>query len=100
MSDQKWRFDVPPGAAVVTSTYVTVAHMPVLVVSHELDLEGGSTWQFHAGNGDYSTEVLQLVRLDEILEIDPQLRELATLPIGHSATRNTPEEKWVIEAEP
>ena len=47
---------------VVTSSYVTQYGMPVLEVSHEDDEEGGSLWQFHAGNGDYDMSKMQLVR--------------------------------------
>ena len=89
-----WDFDVAPDAVVVTTTYVTQQRMPVLYVTHEHDADEGTIWQFHAGNGDYSAEVLQLVRLDEILAIDPGLRVLSGLPMGHSASRANRNEPW------
>jgi len=37
-------------------------------------------WQFHCGNGDYNPSKLQLVRLDEVVGLDPTVVELAHLP--------------------
>ena len=62
MTTSAWDFDISPDTMVVTSSYVTDAGMPVLCVSHEQDPEEGIIWQFHAGNGDFGTDVIQLVR--------------------------------------
>ena len=91
-----WPFDVPPDSSVVTSTYVTQKELPVLQVSHDEDEEDGALWQFHCGNGDLDSAVLQLVRLDEILRLDPSLSAVATLPIGFQATRSSREDPWVF----
>jgi hypothetical protein len=93
-------FDIPDDAAVVTTTYVTRDRMPVLLVSHEQDDEDGTMlWQFHSGNGDYSPEKLQLVRLNTVLSLDPSLKEVASLPVGYSAVRATPNDPWVFRPE-
>ena len=89
-------FDVLPDAAVVTTSYVTRQRMPIFYVSHDLDEEGEVTWQFHCGNGDYSASILQLVRLDEILQLDPSLADLAALPLGHIARRADRAAEWVM----
>ena len=94
-----WPFDVPPGAAVVTTTYVTQRGEPIRFVTHERDADEGIIWQFHCGNNDYSGEVLQLVRLDEVLAIDPSIRSLAKLPIGWCARRTSSSDAWVLAAE-
>ena len=99
MTKNKWPFDVPPNASVVTTSYVTQRHMPVLYVSHELDEEGDLTWQFHCGNGDFSAAVLQLVRLDEILRLDASLTELAELQIGYCARRSAVGARWITQKE-
>lgn len=93
---REWKFDVDAAAAVVTTSYVTEHSLPILYVVHEHDDEEGVIWQFHADNGDYSSEVLQLVRLDEVLAIDPTLEELAQLPLGHAARREGPEDEWTV----
>lgn len=69
---------------------------PVELVSREDDEEEGELWQFHAGNGDFRPEVLQLVGLREILAIDPGLSRLVSLPMGHSARREGTSGEWVI----
>jgi hypothetical protein len=94
-----WAFDVPPGAAVVTSSYVLRRDMPILDVTHGTDAADEVTWQFHCGNGDYSMSVLRLVRLDEILAIDGTVASIANLPIGHCATREAVGGPWTIKRE-
>ena len=54
------------------------------------------TWQFHCGNNDYRPEVLQLVRLDEILKLDPGLHLLATIPVNCAARRLDVHSEWFI----
>jgi len=95
-----WPFDVPPSAAVITTSHVTLRRMPILYVTHDLDEEEGASWQFHCGNGDYRPSVLQLVRLEEILERDPGLIRLAGLPVGHHARRTATSAPWVSEKQP
>jgi len=93
---QKWSFDIPPDGAVVTTKYVTQDGEPILYVVHECDEEDDVVWQFHCGNNDYGSSVIQLVRLDEILSIDPSLYELASLALGFCARRASRESRWVI----
>jgi len=95
-----WRFNIGPDTAVVTSSYVTRDRLPILLVSHEDDPDEGPMWQFHAGNGDFSGDVLQLVRLDEILAIDPGLQVLHTLPSGSCAERADVSAPWVVRRDP
>lgn len=95
----RWMFDIPPEAAVVTTSFVTEGRMPILYVTHETDDESGVLWQLHCGNDDYSEAVLRLVRMDEMLKIDGSIAELAGLPLGFCARRRTAGEPWVIEPE-
>lgn len=94
-----WAFDIPPDAVVVTTTYVTRDGYPILYVTHEYDEEEGVIWQFHCGNGVYEPHVLQLVRLDEILELDRSIADLAQLPLGFCAKRTNVKEKWTTAKE-
>ena len=91
-----WPFDAPPDSSVVTSSYVTAKGLPILEVSHEDDEEEGSLWQFHCGNGDFDSTVLQLVRFDEIVRLDPGLVEVAALQRGFQATRASKAAPWVF----
>lgn len=89
-------FNISDETMVVTSSYVTREELPILEVSHEDDEEGGSLWQFHCGNGDYSMDKMELVRLDTILRIDPTVREVADLGMGKCARRSRPNAPWVL----
>lgn len=88
-------FPIADDAAVITSTYVTRDGMPILYVSREED-DGEESWQFHCGNGDYSMERMQLVRLGTVLRIDPTVHDVADLPVGHCATRAAVGAPWTI----
>lgn len=90
-------FNISNDTMVVTSSFVTGDGYPILEVSHEDDEEGGSLWQFHCGNGDYSMEKMKLVRLDTILTIDPTVREVAGLVMGYCARRLGPNSPWEID---
>jgi hypothetical protein len=92
-------FPISKDTMVVTSTYVTNDREPVRYVSRQDDEEGGELWQFHSGNGDYSMEKLQLVRLDTILRLDPSVGDVADLPLGFNATRADRSALWKIEKE-
>jgi hypothetical protein len=95
-----WPFAVSPDTAVVTTTHVTRGGRPILFVTHEHTEEDGTIWQFHSGNGDYSTDVLQLVSLREILKLDASIYALAQLPIGFRAVRSSGTDPWVTEMGP
>jgi hypothetical protein len=97
MRPDAWSFDVPPDSIVVTSSYVTKDRMPILLVTHEEDPDEGIIWQFHCGNEDYDPNVLQLVRLDELLALDRDLEQVAKLPLGFRAMRSSKVDAWVFE---
>jgi hypothetical protein len=82
---------------VVTSSCVTEDRLPILEVSHEDDEDGGSLWQFHCGNGDYSMGKMQLVRFDTILAIDPSVLEISDIKMGTTAKRAAKDSPWVID---
>lgn len=90
-------FPISNETMVVTSSYVTDDKFPVLEVSHEDDGEGGSLWQFHCGNGDYSMDRMQLVRLSTVLSLDPTLFEVADLQCGSTAKRPALGTKWSVQ---
>jgi hypothetical protein len=89
-------FGISDDTAVVTSSYVTNEGWPILEVSHEDDEEGGRLWQFHCGNGDYSMEKMELVRLDTIIKIDPSILGLADLKMGQTAKRSGLNSPWTV----
>jgi hypothetical protein len=92
-------FDISEDTVVVTSSEVTSGSYPVLYVTHEDDEEEGVIWQFHSGTGNYSPEILELVRLGSILDIAPEVRDVADLPIGWAAKRASAHDPWNYEQE-
>ena len=90
----KWVFIDPPETSVVTTKQVTNSEYPVLYVSHELDEDGETVWQFLCLVVPFSMEDAQLVRLDTIVNIDNTLREVADLPLGYAATRDFASGPW------
>jgi hypothetical protein len=92
-------FTLEPDAMVITSTYVTQDRLSILEVTHQYDEDEGHCWQFHCGNGDYSMEKMQMVRLSTILKIDPTVELASDLPVDHVATRSGSKEGWVYAPE-
>jgi hypothetical protein len=94
MSNLPWLFKQTRDACVVTSEYVIRDGMPIVCASLAADEDGELTWQFHCGNGDFSAEMLRMVRLDEIVALDPSVSGIAELEVGYSATRDSPNAPW------
>lgn len=92
-------FGINPHTAVVTTTYVTRLRLPILFVSND-EGEDGNFWQFHADNGDYAHDKLQLVTLSEVIALDSTVAEIAKLPIRYEARRRAVGSPWVISKAP
>jgi len=90
---REWPFADERRVAVFTTTHVVRAGKPILYVSHDAD---DGSWQFHSGD-QVSPKDMMLLALEEILEIDPSIASLATLPLGHCATRKGPRSAWRIQ---
>ena len=67
---------------------------PILHVIHDSDDHG---WQF-IGSGDGTFENGKVVALHEVVELDPSVLQLADLPVGWRALRDSPERPWKREA--
>ncbi|MFZ6758630.1 hypothetical protein ACO0K9_15610 [Undibacterium sp. Ji50W] len=93
------KFDISYDTVVITSTYVTAEKMPLLYISHDFDEEEGDVWQFHCGNGDYTANRMQLVRLETIINLDPTVIDVADLPVGYGAKRLSIDQPWIYAQE-
>ena len=87
---ESWLWDQPPNAAVVTVQDIVNNGAPVLYVSHDIEDHG---WQF-LGLGEFDMEDAMLVGLSQIVKLDPSIEQLADLPPGWYAWRNSPDEPW------
>lgn len=90
MNNVRWPFDQPPNCAVITLRSIILGGNPICHVTHDLDDHG---WQF-LGVGDANLDDAAVVSLSEIVNRDPSLLELADLPPGWHAWRDTIDSKW------
>ena len=85
-----WQFPDPPHTRVFLSETVHQGKEPVMYVFHEED----GTWQFLGDNmSEGGGPVVSCFH--HPIDNDPSLSELADLPLGWWAERDTPEEPWV-----
>jgi hypothetical protein len=85
-----WPFDQSPNVATLTTRGIIDGSEWVALVSHDED-DGG--WQFIGPRGARMDEAM-LVALRQIFERDASIAELADLPEGWQAWRQTPESPW------
>lgn len=87
-----WPFREPAETRVYTTRFVLDDDLPILIVAHDRD--GG--WEFLCGTTDKPKDAREIL-LGEALELDRRLREVADLPAGWRAFRDSPEAPWIQE---
>ena len=90
-SNRPWTFLDPPNTAVLTSVRILDEEDWMHYVTH--DQEDGA-WQFHPYSGPTSEEESADVGLEHMLRIEPRLEELAELPLGWHAWRDSKSDPW------
>src|SRR5690242_1368663 len=90
MPDADRPFDQPRNCAVFTLRTIVFGGGPILFVSHDADDHG---WQFLDGQAPDVANAA-VVALETILRYDPSVQELADLPPGWTATRETTRSPW------
>jgi hypothetical protein len=88
--DGTWPFTDGRNAAVYTTRDIIEKGKPILLVTHDQD---DGAWQFHAMETVPTSEA-RVVALDEIIFRDPSIVELADLPLGWSAIRDSITAQW------
>jgi len=87
---EDWPFDDPPNMATITTRPVIDGTSWIALVSHDED-DGG--WQFLGSEGPVE-ELVMIVSLRSIFERDSTIAELAGLPLGWQAWRESPGSSW------
>jgi hypothetical protein len=83
------------GTAAFTTKFVLEDNKVITYVTH--DIEDGA-WQFFSDDEFENFEsVAKIVGLNEIMDKDPTLKELADMEPGHVATRKFKGDKWAIK---
>lgn len=87
----KLKFRELPNTAVITNKKIIQRLSWIGYVSH--DVEDGA-WQFLELSRKQDTKNASVISLEEIIAIDPSILELADLPLGWHAWRETKESSW------
>ena len=87
---KRFPFDEPKNTAVITCCHV-VSGKAILHVSHDED----GMWQFLC-ESEHSTEEARVVALGEIVALDRAVSELASMPCGTVADRESVTSAWEI----
>jgi hypothetical protein len=83
-----WSDPLDPVA--ITSDSVVSNTKPVLLVIHA---EGHGGWQFMDG-GDVTGMKPHVIPKDDLLRLDPTLKEVTDLPVGWEARRSSASSPW------
>jgi len=86
-----WPFADPKNVAVYTVKSVWLKKRPILYVYHN---EDDGAWQFHADSVPDETDA-SIVALEEIVNLDNSVNELADLPFGWCAVRKNQTSPWI-----
>lgn len=85
-----WPFDQPRNCAAITLRRIVFDGGPILRVSHDADDHG---WQF-IDLDDFDTDDAAIVAMEEITKLDASVFEVANLPPGWHAWRDSPDAPW------
>jgi hypothetical protein len=91
-TDESWPFDQPPDHGAVTLRSILEGVEPILLVFHDADDHG---WQF-LGDGQPDVDDGALACLSHLLELDPGLRAVASMPPGRYACRTSRDAPWTF----
>lgn len=85
-----WPFDQPSNCASITLRSIIAHGVPILHVMHDAEDHG---WQFLDGKA-VESENVAVVSLGAIVRLDPSVLEIADMPAGWSATRESKSSPW------
>jgi hypothetical protein len=91
MMDLMWPFADSPNVATFTVRSIVEKRRPLLLVVHDND---DGSWQFLDGD-QINISNAMLVGLGEIAKLDQSILELADLPLGWYASRQSPFDSWL-----
>jgi hypothetical protein len=89
VSADRWPFAEPRHIVTFVTAQVLERVEPILRAVHEEDGE----WQFTGSTGG-ALENAKIIALFEAVELDPSILQLADLPLGWQAVRDSPEHSW------
>jgi hypothetical protein len=88
----QWQFSDPPNVAVIVNRKIVDGAGWIAFASHDAP-DGG--WQFHTNDpGGIKESDAAVVSLHNIVQADPSVVELADLPVGWHAWRDSKDASW------
>ena len=90
----EWPFDDPENVTAITTVHVLERRLPILLVTHD---EDDGTWQVLCGTTNEPADG-RIVCLGCMYQLDPTIRDVADLPRGWRAWRDTISSPWQREA--
>ena len=90
MDTSAWPFEQPKNCAVISLRKIIFDGDPILYVSHDADDHG---WQF-LGLEAVEPKNAVVVSLEEVVRIDESILEVADLPVGWCAWRESKTAPW------
>ena len=87
------KFNELPNTAVITTKYVLNNKSPILYVYHYDD----GTWQFSGKETNLKNEDYRVLSLEEIIDMDPTVLDVANLPNQMQAYRESTNSEWTIK---
>ncbi|WP_447472929.1 hypothetical protein [Vibrio harveyi] len=88
-----WNFDQDKNVATLITKQVVEQGLPILQVIHYSD---DHSWAFMCGTTSNPSDTL-VVSMEQAVSFDVSLYEIATMPPGCIASRNSVEEGWMCE---
>jgi hypothetical protein len=89
----EYRFTDPPNTACFSCIHIVREKQNILYVSHAAD---DGAWQFLCGADDHLESDGSIVGLGTIVKIDPEINQIADMPMGVCAERKDNRDKWVF----
>jgi hypothetical protein len=89
----KKAFNENMNTAVFTTKSILEKGSPILVVFHYAE---DGAWQF-SGEEECIESDFKVISLEEMINIDNSILEIADLPLGYFASRKSKNENWIIE---
>ncbi len=86
------KFDEDLNVAVFTTKHVIDGKDSILFVFHH---EEDGFWEF-IGKQSVNEEDARIISLEEMIELDPTILDIADLPLGWKAERKNSNSKWII----
>jgi hypothetical protein len=93
MTHDDWPFDQPRNCAVISLRQIVFDGAPILHVAHD---ENDHGWQFLTLD-DPREEDASVVALEEIVQLDSSILDVADIPPGWRAWRQSIDHEWIRE---